>query len=557
MSQSPVSKAEEKAVAALTRAIYLGETDKALALLRPGLPLDHVARDVAHTPLLAAIENGNMALFEALLEAGASASGGTAAGDTPLHAAARHGNEAMVRALLVRGVDVNAPIVLPKHQFHGRTPLMEAAIGRNLAVVRLLLERGADPFAKDGNGWTAISFAEMCGKRIASHLRKVMERSPEATEVGLHDAARAGLVERVRVLLNQGGAVDARDALCRTALQWAVIAGRVEVVRLLLQRGANADAADRRGFTPLALVEDSPEIVRLLLAHGADPNADLGGGITVLLALARFQPPEVLAPLIDAGANLQARDRDGRGLLAHARSNGPRARKFLKERLGIAPDAFDALQEHLKELPKLAKAPAFTEAAARLERLFNRKPAPWKRRKGPVYFHDVALAKHLAPHFGEPEAKGRAAMDQASRLLARLQDEVLSDGFLLVCTTAIPEEGRIPLVLLPTADKYAALLAAGTNGINKGHDTEAVIAWLRAMEAENPFRLAGCGHDFLHGRFAGPIKDAEALAARMIEFCPDIADQADASIRLLTRDGQVRAIGEEMTKTGWFGFWWD
>jgi Domain of unknown function (DUF4253) len=101
------------------------------------------------------------------------------------------------------------------------------------------------------------------------------------------------------------------------------------------------------------------------------------------------------------------------------------------------------------------------------------------------------------------------------------------------------------------------LLAAGTNGINKGHDTEAVIAWLRAMEAENPFRLAGCGHDFLHGRFAGPIKDAEALAARMIEFCPDIADQADASIRLLTRDGQVRAIGEEMTKTGWFGFWWD
>jgi hypothetical protein len=122
---------------------------------------------------------------------------------------------------------------------------------------------------------------------------------------------------------------------------------------------------------------------------------------------------------------------------------------------------------------------------------------------------------------------------------------------------AFPEEGRIPLILLPTADKYAALLACGTNGINKGHDTETVIAWLREMETENPFRLGGCGHDFLHGRFTGSIKDAEALAARMIEFCPDIADQAHASLRRMPRAEQVRAIARDMTKTGWFGFWWD
>jgi hypothetical protein len=77
------------------------------------------------------------------------------------------------------------------------------------------------------------------------------------------------------------------------------------------------------------------------------------------------------------------------------------------------------------------------------------------------------------------------------------------------------------------------------------------------MEADNPFRLAGCGHDFLHGRFTGPIKDAETLAARMIEFCPDIADQAHASIRRLPRGDQAHAIAREMTTTGWFGFWWD
>jgi hypothetical protein len=69
----PVSPFEDAAIARLTRAIYLGETEKALSLIRPDLPLDHVARDVRHTPLIAAIENGNAAVFDALLAAGASA----------------------------------------------------------------------------------------------------------------------------------------------------------------------------------------------------------------------------------------------------------------------------------------------------------------------------------------------------------------------------------------------------------------------------------------------------------------------------------------------------
>jgi cytohesin len=556
MSKSPVSPLEDAAIARLTRAIYLGETAKALSLIRPGLPLDHVARDVNHTPLIAAIENDNMAVFDALLEAGASATAPIEFGETPLHAAARRGNEAMVRVLLARGADVRAALVRPNHQYGGRTPLMEAAIGRSLPIVKLLLERGADPFAKDANGWTVLSFAEVSGKRVANHLRKLMDKSPQASEANLHDAARAGLVEHVRILLDRGAAIDERDDLGRTALHWAVMSSRIDTARLLLERGAQADARDKRGYTPLSLIQGSAEIAQLLLEHGADANAAVDGW-SVLLYLAMFQPPEVLAPLIDAGADMHAKAPDGRGLLEHAKLNSPRARKFLKERMGVAPNAFDALHDHMKELQKLAKAPAFQAAAERLGRIFNRKPGPWRRRKGVMYFHDVSLAKHLARHFGESEAIGGAALDQTSRLLTRLQDEMRTEGFVLVFTSAIPEEGRMPLILLPTADKYAALLAVGTNGINYGHDTEAVIAWLKAMEAENPFHVGGCGHDFLHARFTAPIKDAEALAARMIEFCPDIADQAHASIRLIPREAQIRAIADDMKKTGWFGFWWD
>jgi hypothetical protein len=277
----------------------------------------------------------------------------------------------------------------------------------------------------------------------------------------------------------------------------------------------------------------------------------------VLLYLASCRAPDVLEVLLAGGGDAGARDSDGRGIHDYAKSNSPRVRAYLKDRLGVARDAIDALHDLLKDLPRLAKTPAFEKAAARIGGIFDRAPAPWRRRKGVVYFHDVSLAKRLAAHYGEAPAAGDAAMAQASRLLTRLQEEVAAEGFTLVFANAIPEAGRMPLILLPSGDKYAALLASGTNGINYGHDTEAVIRWLVDMERENPFRLAGCGHDFLHGRFAGPVRDAEALAARMIAFCPDIADQADASLRQASRDEQVRMIAGEIARSGWFGFWWD
>lgn len=556
MARASIPKAARSPLADLTQAIYRGETEKALALIRPGLAFEQVAAGVHHTPLMAAIENGNMAAFEALLAAGAGIGPQNDYGETPLHAAAQRGDEAMALALLARGADVNTRIDRPKEQVHGRTPLMSAATSGKLAMVKLLIARGADPMARDVNGWTALTFAEPLNKRIAEHLRKAMNASPDASDLGLLDAARAGLAPRVRALLAGGEAADARDNLGRTALHWAAIGGKTEIVRMLLDAGVPADAPDRNGWTPLSLVEDNPETAKMLIAHGADPNAD-HGGIPALLYLASCRSPEVLEVLLAGGGDAGATDSEGRGIHDYAKSNSPRVRAYLKDRLGVARDAIDALHEHLRELPRLAKAPAFERDAARIGTIFDRAPARWRRRKGVAYFHGVSLAERLAAHYDEAPAAGAAKHGPAARLFARLQDEIAAAGFLLVYAGAFPDEGRVPLLLLPTGEKYAALLAAGTNGINYGHDTESVIRWLVEMEKEYPFQLAGCGHDFLHGRFRAPVDKAEALAARMIAFCPDIADQADASLRQSSREDQARAIAREMTKSGWFGFWWD
>jgi ankyrin repeat protein len=539
----------------LTTAINLGETEKALALIAPDLPLDAVAKGQHRSPLFTAIETGNVTVLEALLDAGTSLSATNDMGETPLHAAVLADHEAVIRTLIARGAAVNAQVQRKNHQYDGRTPLMSAAAGNNLPIVKILLEGGADPFLKDRSGFTALTFAEIFGKRTANYLRKIMAVEPAASALSLHDAAGAGLIDRVARLLDEGVPMDARDEMASTALHRASMSGRADVVRLLLERGVPVDARNVHGSTALVLA-DTLEVVQLLVAAGADPNADVGGGLTPFLCMARSAKPDVLRALIAAGANLQSRSDDGRTVLDHAKSNRPDARRLLKERLGVAADAIDLLRDEMKALVRLAAEPGFEAAAEWVGGLLNRKPAAWKRRKGVVYFHDVSIVKHLSATFGD--AEDASDVERIFSLIEKLQDEVRAKGFTLVYIDSIPDEnGRVPLILLPTPNKYAALLACGTNGINKGHDTEAVISWLMAMEAENPFVLTGCGYDFLDGRLARPVTNAERLAERMIAFCPDMVDQAGGAISSLSRPEQIATLAAHLASSGSFGFWWD
>jgi ankyrin repeat protein len=539
----------------LTTAINLGETEKALELIDAKLPLDAVAKGQHQSPLFAAIATGNVRILEALLDAGASLSATNEMGETPLHAAVLQDNADVVRALIERGASIDAQVQRPKHQYDGRTPLMSAAAGNDLVTVKMLLEKGADPFLKDSSGFTALTFAEIFGKRAANHLRKVMAVSPANSQLGIHDAARSGLIERVARLLDDGIPADSPNDLGSTPLHLAAMGGHADITRLLIERGATVDARNSHGNTPL-LFADTLAVVKVLLAAGADPNVDVGGGITPFLYRATTGRPDVLAALIDAGADLAVRSADGRTVLDHAKSNRPDARRLIKERMGLAADAIDVLRAEMKELPRLSQEPAFTAVAEWIGGLLNRQPAPWKRRKGVVYFHNASIVKYLAPHFGIAAGKSGAA--EIFDLIARLQDDVREKGYTLAFIDSIPDDaGRVPLILLPTANQYSAVLACGTNGINKGHDTEAVISWLMAMEQENPFVLSGCGFDFLDGRFVGPVSDAERLAERMIAFCPDMVDQADFALSSLSRPQQIVALAQDLSTSRSFGFWWD
>jgi len=136
-------------------------------------------------------------------------------------------------SLLSRGTPTT-PATLEKKNKKGETALQTAVIKGEETTVRQLLEAGACPNTRDNAGWTP-----------------------------LHEAR--GRPEMVEMLLEAGAlpSVPAGDDRM-TALHEAASAGQVEVVRLLVRHGADRKARDRMGRTPSQLAQSHAEVLIVL-----------------------------------------------------------------------------------------------------------------------------------------------------------------------------------------------------------------------------------------------------------------------------------------------------
>lgn len=88
--------------------------------------------------------------------------------------------------------------------------------------------------------------------------------------------------------------------------------GDVEAVEdTLTQDAKRARLRDRFGFEPIHVLDytNFEEMLGLLIAHGADINATNDAGHTLLHILI---DPEFIAPVLAAGADIEARDAEGR-----------------------------------------------------------------------------------------------------------------------------------------------------------------------------------------------------------------------------------------------------
>jgi ankyrin repeat protein len=142
----------------------------------------------------------------------------------------------------------------------------------------------------------------------------VVAAQPEPRIEALHAAAFAGNLEEVRRLLEQGVAVDARDAEGRTPLMWASFNGHTAVDALLLEKGAAIDAREVNGRTALMYASSGPFVgtVGLLLEKGAEVNLQgTAEGFTALMTAAAEGQLEVVRVLLAYGADPDIEDVDG------------------------------------------------------------------------------------------------------------------------------------------------------------------------------------------------------------------------------------------------------
>jgi hypothetical protein len=114
----------------------------------------------------------------------------------------------------------------------------------------------------------------------------------------------------------------------RNVLGHAASRGDVRAVKLLLQHGANVHARVGEGASPLAEAAESDrlaeadEIAAILLAQGVPVSATNNRGETALHAAARNGNTRLIERLIEAGADLMARDTSGWRPLELATSYG-------------------------------------------------------------------------------------------------------------------------------------------------------------------------------------------------------------------------------------------
>jgi uncharacterized protein len=248
-----------------------------------------------------------------------------AGGDPRIVQAAINDDAPSVRALIQQKADVNATIA------DGTTALHWAVRAGDLAMVESLLSAGADAKAKDRYGLTPVSLA--CSNANAVILKKLLDAGadpnspdPQGTTALMIAARTDGGTDAVKLLLERGAAVNARDAVQSSALLWAVRSNHPEVVDLLIHHDAEINARTRKGDPPARRAPDSGGGSHGLgIVRGGWPERGYQeptpGEMTALLYAARDGRIEIARKLLAANANVNQAEANGVSPLIDAIAN--------------------------------------------------------------------------------------------------------------------------------------------------------------------------------------------------------------------------------------------
>jgi uncharacterized protein len=191
--------------------------------------------------------------------------------------------------------------------------LLCAAWKGDVATVRKLLSSGVNPDSTDDNG-------------ICEGRPNRATAISSSGDTPLMRAAGCGHTEVVKLLLEDGADINARDSEGNTAISGAAYYMHADIVDLLLTRGADINVKDMDGNTLLmnAAGNGRLEVVKFLLSKGADVNVQDDNGTTALMFAAGFRHREIMQVLLDHGVNPMLKDKKGRTASVYKRLGYPK-----------------------------------------------------------------------------------------------------------------------------------------------------------------------------------------------------------------------------------------
>ena len=204
-----------------------------------------------------------------------------------------------------------------RHTYPETTALYRAAYAGWFDIVHFLISQGADVNTKngeDGRRGNPILFDVIRHgqEKLARLLLEYGAKSKSDGTTALHIACSYPKRALVRLVLDYGAYIDAKDALDQTPLYLASVGGFAGIVKLLLEEGAqpNVIISGRRTALYKSGDNDRNDVLELLLRYGADPDLGYGRlGETKIFNAAWYNKLEVVELLLKFEADVNIRNR--------------------------------------------------------------------------------------------------------------------------------------------------------------------------------------------------------------------------------------------------------
>lgn len=244
-------------------------------------------------------------------------------GQTPLHIATISGHTGIVKYLLTEKSSIRLSDLLQAQDIAGSTPLHEAVRYGQVEIAKLLLENGAKIDALDAVGKTPflLIIPENKQYEMYSTLLSFNAKATEKDMFGdtvLHVATMANVSTKVlQLLVSYGSPVNERNKQGITPLSLAIEKNNTPHVIFYAQNGADINAQDMQGNTPLGRALESPSIdmLKTLITPKNVLSKDSDGQTPLHIAIIKDSPFEYIQYLIDSGADVNARNKNGDSVL--------------------------------------------------------------------------------------------------------------------------------------------------------------------------------------------------------------------------------------------------